>query len=128
MLRTSTPRVTRRRVRGSTSDSVRGRSTSGGSLTDVGDDANPAAGPTTPRPLDASDIAPLDVDGVAAIGIGTLAWLVALLVSLVLRGWLEESGDSWWIGVCLAGFLLGLPGLTFLRWRRARHAGGVTHR
>jgi hypothetical protein len=92
----------------------------------VSDDVTPATGPTTPRPLDASDIAPLDVDGVAAIGIGTLAWLVALLVSLVVQGRLEESGDSWWIGVCLAGFLLGLPGLVFLRWRRARHAAGAT--
>jgi hypothetical protein len=92
----------------------------------VSDDATPAAGPPTPSPVAASDIAPLDVDGVAAIGIGTLAWLVALLLSLVLRGRLEESGDSWWIGVCLAGFLLGLPGLVFLRWRRARHAAGTT--
>ncbi len=123
MLTTSTPSVTRRRVRGFTSDSVRGRSRSRGSLTRVSDDATSEAGSATP--LATSDIAPVDVDGVAAIAIGTVAWLVALLVSLLLRARLEQSGDSWWIGVCLAGFLLGLPGLVFLRGRRARHAARV---
>ena len=125
MLTTSTPSVTRRRVRGFTSDSVRGRSRSRGSLTSVSDDATSEAGSATPAPLATSDIAPVDVDGVAAIAIGTVAWLVALLVSLLLRERLEQSGDSWWIGVCLAGFLLGLPGLVFLRGRRARHAARV---
>jgi hypothetical protein len=79
-------------------------------------------GAAAPATLDASSIQPLDVDGVAAIGIGTVLWLVALVVSLLLRDRLTASGDSWWIGVCVAGFLLGIPGLVFLRWRRARHA------
>ena len=122
MVATSTPSVTRRRVRGFTSDSVRGGSPSRGSLTSVSDDATSEAASATPVPLETSDITPVDVDGVAAITIGTVAWLVALMVSLLLRDRLEHSGDSWWIGVCLAGFLLGLPGLVFLRGRRARHA------
>jgi hypothetical protein len=81
-----------------------------------------AASQATAARIDPASIKPLDVDGVAAIGIGTALWLVALIASLLLRDRLAASGDSWWIGVCLAGFLLGIPGLVFLRWRRARHA------
>ena len=84
------------------------------------DDAS--ASPDRPGTIDASTIRPVDVDGVTAIGIGTALWLAALVVSLLLHDRLADSGHSWWIGVCLAGFLLGLPGLAFLRGRRGRQA------
>jgi Protein of unknown function (DUF2530) len=61
---------------------------------------------------------PLDVDGVRAIAVGTLAWTVALLACLVWRTRLEADGRGWWLWVCLAGALLGLPGLWFVRRRR----------
>ena len=98
------------------------------------DDIPPAI-PPTPGPgslADARDgsgatvITPLDVDGVRAIGIGTLLWGLALVGCVLARGRLEASGASWWIGVCLAGFLLGLPGLWFLRHRRARHEASTS--
>jgi hypothetical protein len=60
----------------------------------------------------------VDVDGVAAVGIGTVVWGVLLLACLVLREPLAEAGRGWWWGVCLAGFLLGIPGLWFVRRRR----------
>lgn len=65
---------------------------------------------------------PLDVDGVGAILVGTIAWGVALLACLLLRDQLASDGRGWWSGVCLAGFLLGLPGLWFVRRRRAAYA------
>lgn len=60
-----------------------------------------------------------DDDGVAAIAIGTVLWLVALAAVIV---W----GSTWgvdtdrWILVCAIGALLGLPGLALVLGRRRR--------
>ncbi len=66
----------------------------------------------------AADLAPLDVDGVGAITVGTIAWTIGLILCLVLRGPLNDAGFGWWVWVCLAGALLGLPGLWYVRRRR----------
>jgi len=84
------------------------------------DDAVPAVGESHPTAIE-----PLDVDGVGAILYGTLAWGLALVGCLLLRDRLAADGRGWWTGVCLAGFLLGLPGLWFVRRRRAAY---VAHR
>jgi MYXO-CTERM domain-containing protein len=60
-----------------------------------------------------------DDDGVAAIAIGTILWVLALVAVLV---W----GSSWgvdtdrWTLVCAIGALLGLPGLALVLGRRRR--------
>ena len=63
-----------------------------------------------------------------AIG-GMVAFAVAGLVLLAFRGWLSANGHTDWLWICLAGFLLGLPGLaTMIRHdahRRRRRA--LTH-
>jgi hypothetical protein len=87
--------------------------------TDCPDDPATAE-PAVSRPETA--LKPLDVDGVGAILVGTIAWGVALLACLLLRDQLASNGRGWWSGVCLAGFLLGLPGLWFVRRRRAAYA------
>jgi len=78
----------------------------------------------------APEVAPLDVDGVGAVAVGTLLWTVALVLCLIFRAPLAEAGNGWWTWVCAAGALLGLPGLWFVRRRRdayrraaAAHAG-----
>jgi hypothetical protein len=81
-----------------------------------------------PQPLPDDATTPLDVDGVAAVGIGTVVWAALLVACLLLRGPLTTAGRGWWWGVCLAGFLLGIPGLWFVRrrrdaYRRARDSG-----
>lgn len=66
-----------------------------------------------------------DDDGVAAIAIGTVLWVVALIAVLI---W----GSSWtvdterWTLVCAIGALLGIPGLALVlgRRRRLRRAAG----
>lgn len=68
--------------------------------------------------LPAEATTPLDVDGVAAVGLGTVVWAVLLVACLVWREPLAAAGRGWWWGVCLAGFLLGLPGLWYVRRRR----------
>jgi hypothetical protein len=79
----------------------------------TGDDVSASAS----EPLE-----PLDVDGVVAILVGTIVWGVALVACLLLRDQLAADGRGWWVGACLAGFLLGLPGLWFVRRRRAAYA------
>jgi LPXTG-motif cell wall-anchored protein len=70
----------------------------------------------------AADLQPVDVDGVGAVLYGTIAWTVALVVALLLRDRLAADGNAWWIWVCLAGALLGLAGLWFVRRRRDAYA------
>jgi hypothetical protein len=67
-------------------------------------------------------LAPLDVDGVGAILVGTIAWTVGLVVCLLLRDRLAADGHAWWTWVCLAAALMGLPGLWFVRRRRDAYA------
>lgn len=46
---------------------------------------------------------------------GTVVWAVAGLVLLVFfRDWLDAHGRTHWLHICLAGFLLGLPGLAVM--------------
>lgn len=69
-------------------------------------------------PEQAPEVAPLDVDGVGAVAVGTALWTVALVACLIFRTPLTEAGNAWWTWVCLAGALLGLAGLWFVRRRR----------
>lgn len=68
------------------------------------------------------ELAPLDVDGVRAVGVGTLVWAVLTVAALLGRDRLEESGHGWWLGVCVAGLGLGLVGVAIVTRRRRRLA------
>jgi hypothetical protein len=61
-----------------------------------------------------------------AVG-GLAAWAVAGLVLLIFRGRLADQGHTNWLWICLAGFLIGLPGLAVMlrhdARRRRRRAG-----
>ena len=61
---------------------------------------------------------PVDVDGVRTVLVGTVMWAVALVVLLLLRSRLEESGRQWWLWTCVAGVGLGLLGYEYTRRRR----------
>ena len=54
------------------------------------------------------------------VAIGTGMWFALLVALIAVRGTLEESGTSWWIGVAAVGLLSGALGLVFLRWRVRR--------
>ncbi|HEY7858736.1 MAG TPA: DUF2530 domain-containing protein [Candidatus Nanopelagicales bacterium] len=81
----------------------------------------PTAGP--PEPGHALE--PLDVDGVAAVAVGTAIWAVLLIVGLLLHSRLQEAGRGWWIWVAVSGFLLGLAGLAFVIRRRNAYQAAV---
>ena len=67
---------------------------------------------------------PLDVDGVAAFGVGTAVWAVAT-IAVILFGDLD-SETIWMLWTCLAGVGIGLLGLAYSTRRAAayRAAGG----
>ncbi|GGJ96188.1 hypothetical protein GCM10010123_27690 [Pilimelia anulata] len=74
----------------------------------------------------------LDPPMVPVVVAGLAAFAVAGLTLLAARGWLEARGHTDWLWICLAGFLLGLPGLaTMLRHdahrRRRRAADPADH-
>lgn len=60
----------------------------------------------------------LDVDGVAAVTVGTGLWVVATVVMLVMRPQLVADDRGWWLWVGLAGTGLGLLGIWYCRRRR----------
>lgn len=69
-------------------------------------------------PLDPSDVAPVDNDGVQTVLVGTVIWAVALVVLLVFRQELDEAGRGWWIWTAVAGVGFGLIGFEYARRRR----------
>jgi hypothetical protein len=72
-------------------------------------------------------ITPLDPPMVPFTLGGMAAWAVTGLVLLPFRATLEANGDGEWLAICLAGFLLGIPGLAMMLRhdanRRRRSAG-----
>ena len=71
-----------------------------------------------------ADVAPLDVDGVRTVLVGSLAWLAGFLALLPFYGALADEGRGWWLWTCLAGFLLGLCGYAYCRRRRRARSRG----
>jgi hypothetical protein len=63
------------------------------------------------------ELAPLPVDGVTAVKVGTVIWAIGFLVSLIARTPLQNHGinDAHWI--CSAGVVLGLLGQFYTRRR-----------
>jgi hypothetical protein len=62
----------------------------------------------------------LDADGVAVVSTGTIAFAVASVVCWVTRNDLEAVGRLWYLGVSITGTVLGLLGLSFGLYRKAR--------
>ncbi|KLL09902.1 MULTISPECIES: DUF2530 domain-containing protein [Protofrankia] len=66
---------------------------------------------------------PLPYDGVLSVRVGTVLWLVALIVMLPFWDDLRADGHLWWIATAAVGTLLGLVGVwsTTRRRNRLRH-------
>lgn len=65
------------------------------------------------------DPEPMQTDEVRVVVVGTVLWALAGLVLLPFWGALEDDGHLWWLGTCLAGFLMGVYGIVHVRRRRA---------
>ena len=66
------------------------------------------------------DPAPARADGRKAVLVGTLAWLVALVLSLVFRAQLDAAGMGWLVWAAVTGFALGVIGLVVVQVVRRR--------
>ena len=66
------------------------------------------------------ELAPLEVNGITAVTIGTVIWSVATLIMVLMRNQLEEAGRSNWIAIGVAGIILGLLGMRYTKRRAAR--------
>ena len=65
---------------------------------------------------------PLEINGIAAVIVGTIVWTVATVIMILMRDQLEASGRGNWIWICACGVLLGLLGIRYTRRRAARIA------
>ncbi len=96
----------------------------------VSDDAStPHTDSPTPIAPGLPELTPLDPPTVPfAIG-GMILWAIIGLVLLPFRHTLEDHGHSNWLWICLAGFVVGFPGLltmiTHDRHRRIRRAAAL---
>jgi hypothetical protein len=65
-------------------------------------------------------VLPLDPPMIPFAVVGIAIWAVLGLVLLAFHGWLRDHGHTNWLWTCVAGVLLGLPGL-YLMIRHDRH-------
>jgi len=79
-------------------------------------ESNQTAGGQPPK----KELAPLEVNGITAVTIGTLVWTVATLVMVLMRDQLESAGRGNWINIGIAGIILGLLGMRYTKRRAAR--------
>ena len=80
--------------------------------------------PAAPSPRGAEEPEaprPVGVDGVRAFTYGTIAWVLGSVVCLIFRTPLAEAGRGWWLWVCVAGTVIGLVGLAYVRRRAAAY-------
>ncbi|MDQ0576145.1 DUF2530 domain-containing protein [Agromyces albus] len=71
------------------------------------------------------DPAPARTDARSALAVGTAAWIVALIVSIVLQGPLDEAGLGWFTAASIAGVVAGLLGLAAVFVIRRRILGST---
>ena len=63
------------------------------------------------------ELAPLEVNGITAVTLGTVIWSVATLIMVLMRDQLEASGRSNWISIGVCGIILGLLGMRYTKRR-----------
>jgi len=66
------------------------------------------------------ELAPLEVNGITAVTLGTAIWSVVTLIMVLIRHQLEASGRGNWIAIGVAGIILGLMGMRYTKRRVAR--------
>ena len=66
------------------------------------------------------DPAPARADARKAVLVGTVAWLIALVGSLVFRAQLDAAGLGWLLWAAVTGLVLGVIGLVVVQLIRRR--------
>ena len=65
------------------------------------------------------DPEPMQTDDERVVLVGTVGWVLVLLVLVVLRVADQTEVRNWWLGMCGYGIALGLVGLQYIRRRKA---------
>jgi len=65
------------------------------------------------------DPEPMQTDDARVVLIGTVGWVIALVVLLFLRVTDATDVRDWWLGMCGYGIALGLYGVRYTRKRKA---------
>jgi hypothetical protein len=63
---------------------------------------------------------PLATNETRVVVVGTVLWLVALVVALLCHGWLRRHDATWWTWVPLAGIAAGCTWGPYAVWKRSR--------
>jgi uncharacterized protein with PQ loop repeat len=56
-------------------------------------------------------IAPLDLPMVPFVLTGMAVWLVLAILCLIFKDTLDAQGRGQWLSICVAGFVVAIPGL-----------------
>ena len=59
-------------------------------------------------------LAPLDLPMVPFVATGMGVWLLLALVCLIFKSTLDAQGRGHWLTICVAGFLVAIPGLALM--------------
>lgn len=80
------------------------------------------SGPEFSKEVMKKELAPLEVNGITAVTLGTGLWSVATLIMVLMRDQLQAAGRSNWIAIGVCGIILGLLGMGYTKRRAARIA------
>lgn len=83
----------------------------------------PASGRSVPTMAERAprhpDPEPMQTDDERVVLIGTVGWVLALVVLVVLRVTGATDVQDWWLGMCGYGIALGLFGMRYCQRRHA---------
>jgi len=67
-----------------------------------------------------TSVSPLQTNDRLPVLVGSAVWVVLLVLALMMREELTQTGRGWWAWTCAAGLALGLAGLAYLQARQSR--------
>lgn len=62
----------------------------------------------------------LDEDGIGVALVGTIAFVVAVIVLVLNGAWLAQAGHQWWLWVAISGAGIGVAFLAYCLIRKSR--------
>jgi len=70
---------------------------------------------------------PRENNGIRAVTVGMVLWMIAFICLFFTRSWLKSTGRQDWLWIALAGVILGALGQIYTRRRAAKVAANAWH-